>query len=60
MEQGRELRFMYRCLGHDRAGAAKFLHVTPRTVFNWETGRLPVPFAPFKLLRLLTRCELLG
>jgi hypothetical protein len=49
---------MYRMLGHDRAGAAKLLHVTPCTVFNWETGRVAVPYAQFKLLRLLTRSEL--
>ena len=51
---------MYRQLGHDRASIAKFLRVTPRTLFNWETGRSGIPFATLKLLRLLVRCELPG
>lgn len=51
---------MYRELGHDRTSIAKFLRVTPRTLFNWETGRSPVPFSTLKLLRLLVRSELPG
>ena len=59
-EQGLQLRSLYRELGHDRTSVAKFLHVTPRTLFNWESGRSPVPFSTLKLLRLLVRSELPG
>lgn len=51
---------MYRQLGHDRAGIAKFLQVTVRTLHNWESGRASIPFAAFKLLRLHLRLELPG
>lgn len=60
MEQGRKLRSMYRELGHDRTSAAKFFRITPRTLFNWEAGRTSIPFAAFKLLRLMLRSELPG
>ena len=60
MEQGRKLRSMYRELGHDRTSAAKFFRITPRTLFNWEAGRTAIPFAVFKLLRLMLRSELPG
>lgn len=60
MEQGRELRGLYRELSHTRTSIAKFLRVTPRTLFNWETGRAPIPVAVLKLLRLLRRSELPG
>ena len=60
MEQGAALRSLYRQLGHDRRGAAKFLRVTPRTLLNWEAGATPIPFAVLKLLRLLVRSELPG
>lgn len=51
---------MYRELGHDRASAAKLLHVTVRTLQNWESGRNAVPYAAYKLLRLMCRHELPG
>lgn len=60
IEQGRELRGLYRELGHTRTSIAKFLRVTPRTLFNWETGRTAIPVATLKLLRLLRRSELPG
>jgi hypothetical protein len=58
LAQGREFRSLYRILGHDRSSIAKFLRVTPRTLFNWETGRAAIPFAAFKLVRLMARSEL--
>jgi hypothetical protein len=37
---------------------AKLLHVTPRTLHNWNSGRYDIPYAAFKLLRVLLRYEL--
>ncbi|MBU6503469.1 MAG: phage protein [Burkholderiales bacterium] len=39
---------------------AKLLHVTPRTLHNWIAGRHDIPYAAFKLLRVLLRYELPG
>ncbi|MCE7914596.1 MAG: hypothetical protein DYH15_07915 [Nitrosomonas sp. PRO4] len=36
------------------------LHVTYRTMHNWESGRVQVPYAAFKLLRILTGFDLPG
>ena len=38
--------------------AAEMLRVTYRTLHNWESGRIQVPYAAFKLLRILTGYEL--
>jgi len=51
---------MYRSLGLDLAGCAKLLHVTERTLHNWECAKHDIPHATFKLLRLLNRMELPG
>lgn len=51
---------MYRNLGMDLAACAKFLHVTQRTLHNWESGKHDIPFAAYKLLRLMNRMELPG
>jgi transcriptional regulator with XRE-family HTH domain len=40
--------------------AGKLFRVTPRTVRNWEAGRALVPYAAFKLLRILRGYELPG
>lgn len=53
-------RSMYRSLGLDLPGCAKLLHVTERTLHNWESGKHDIPFAAYKLLRLLNRMELPG
>jgi hypothetical protein len=37
---------------------AKLLHVTPRTLHNWNSGRYDIPYAALKLLRVLLRYEL--
>lgn len=38
--------------------AAKLLHVSVRTVHNWEAGIVRVPFAAYKLMRILRGVEL--
>jgi hypothetical protein len=39
--------------GLDVGRAARLLHVAPRTVRRWESGRCRVPYAAFRLLRLM-------
>lgn len=39
-------------------GVAKLLHVTPRTVRYWFSGQSSVPYAAFKLLRVMRWFEL--
>ena len=51
---------MYRNLGLDLPGCAKLLHVTERTLHNWESGKHDIPFAAYKLLRLLNRMDRKG
>ncbi|MEZ0245955.1 MAG: VC1465 family Xer recombination activation factor [Methylophilaceae bacterium] len=43
-----------------REEAACLLHVTERTVRLWESGKSSIPYAAYKLLRLLTGGELPG
>nr|WP_315232963.1 VC1465 family Xer recombination activation factor [uncultured Albidiferax sp.] len=43
-----------------RADVAKYLQVSERTFHNWESGRHVIPFAVYKLLRLLNHMELPG
>ena len=51
---------MYRNLGWDQAACAKNLHITRRTLHNWESGRHDIPYTAYRLLRLLNRMELPG
>ena len=51
---------MYRQMGLDRPAAAKLLHVSERTLHNWETGVHEIPYSAYKLLRLLSYSELPG
>lgn len=51
-EQGARMRSMYLSLGMNRAACAKFLHVTERTLHNWESGQHAIPYTAYKLLRL--------
>lgn len=37
---------------------AKALHVTPRTVRNWFSGKVGIPYAAYRLMRILGRYEL--
>ncbi len=39
-------------------GAAKLLHVTPRTIQYWISGRVRVPYAAYRLVRILRLFEL--
>ena len=45
-------------LGLTSETAAKMLHVTPRTVRYWISGKVLVPYAAYRLLRILTGAEL--
>ena len=40
--------------------AAKMLHVTPRTIRYWFAGKVAVPYAAYKLVRVLRWFELPG
>lgn len=40
-------------------GTAKMLHVTSRTVANWECGSTRIPYSAYKLLRLKANGEML-
>ena len=53
-------RAMYRNLGLSRLDIAQLLHVTERTLHNWDTGHHEIPYSAYRLLRLLTRQELPG
>ena len=53
-------RAMYQNLGLTRPDLAKLLHVTERTLHNWDTGHHEIPYSAYRLLRLLTRQELPG
>jgi len=53
-------RAMYRNLGYSRPDVAKLLHVSERTLHNWETGHHEIPYSAYRLLRLLTRQDLPG
>ena len=39
---------------------AEFLHVTVRTVRNWESGKHDIPFSAYKVLRLMTGMDIPG
>jgi DNA-binding transcriptional regulator YiaG len=54
-EQFREIRLMHR---YSIDEVAKVLQVTPRTVRHWESGITRIPYAAFKLLRILVAHEL--
>lgn len=51
---------MYASLGFSTEDAAKFLQVSPRTVQLWVSGRQRIPYAAFKLLRVMLHYELPG
>lgn len=46
--------------GYSKKEAANMVFVTERTWQNWESGRIRVPYAVFKLFRILTGFELPG
>ena len=50
-----------RCnMGWSIADASKYFQVTERTWHNWESGLHRIPFAVYKLCRVLARLELPG
>lgn len=53
-------RAMYRNLGLSRLDAAQLLHVSERTLHNWESGHHEIPYSAYKLMRLLNHQELPG
>lgn len=53
MAKARRFDAMCRQLGYTRASAAKTLQVSERTLHNWVSGRTAVPYAAYKLLRVL-------
>lgn len=60
MKTGRRFHRMFSSLGWSTADVAKFLQVSVRTVQLWVSGRVRVPYAAYKLLRLQLRYELPG
>ncbi len=60
MEQGRKFKAMFSSLGLTVADVANFLQVSPRTVQLWVSGRVRIPYAAYKLMRLQLRYELPG
>ena len=54
-EQFREAREF---TGRSRQSVADLLGVSLRTVGHWETGRSRVPYAPYKLLRVLLKGDI--
>ena len=57
---GYRLRAARCTLGWSIADAAKYFQVTERTWHNWESGAHRIPFAVYKLCRVLARIELPG
>ena len=55
-------RFKLLCMdaGLNVDAVGKLLHVTPRTVRYWFAGKTAVPYASYRLLRILARYELPG
>lgn len=51
---------MYARLGFSVADVAQFLQVSTRTVHEWISGRVRIPFAAYKLLRVQLHYELPG
>ncbi|TAM45194.1 MAG: hypothetical protein EPN61_06280 [Burkholderiaceae bacterium] len=53
-------RFKVMCAdaGLNLDAVAKLLHVTPRTVRYWFSGQTSVPYASYRLMRILCRYEL--
>ncbi|WP_382324854.1 VC1465 family Xer recombination activation factor [Hydrogenophaga sp. UC242_53] len=60
MEQALRFKAMYSQLGFSVADAAHFLQVSTRTVHQWISGRVRIPFAAYKLLRVQLHYELPG
>ena len=57
---GSRLRYARLKLGWSVEAAGKYFQVTDRTWHNWETGSHRIPFAVYKLCRVLAQLELPG
>ncbi len=57
---GFRLRYARLKLGWSIEQAGKYFQVTDRTWHNWETAAHRIPFAVYKLARILARLELPG
>jgi hypothetical protein len=55
---GSRLKVMLADLGLNPDSAGKMLHVNPRTVRYWISGKTLVPYAAYRLLRILSGSEL--
>ena len=55
MEQGQQFKALYASLGFNASEAAQLLQVSTRSVQNWVSGVVPVPYMAMKLLRLMLR-----
>lgn len=55
---GSRFRVLLADTGLSVEAAAQLLHVTPRTVRYWISGRVTVPYAAYKLVRVLRLFEL--
>ena len=55
---GSRLKVMLADLGLTPDSAAQALHVTPRTVRYWISGKTLVPYAAYRLLRIMAGAEL--
>jgi hypothetical protein len=60
MDRAKRFDVLCRLLGLSREDAAQLLQVSIRTLHNWCSGQVRVPFMAFKCLRLLHRQELPG
>ena len=56
--QGSRFKILLADAGLSIDDAAKLLHVTPRTIRYWISGKVTVPYAAYKLLRVLRLFEL--
>lgn len=58
MELGLRFKVMCADAGLNTEAVAKVLHVTTRTVQNYFSGRVAIPYAAYRLVRILGRYEL--
>ena len=56
--QGSRFRILLSDAGLSLDEAAKHLHVTPRTIRYWVSGKVTVPYSAYKLLRVMRLFEL--
>lgn len=58
LHQGARFKILLIDAGLTPETAAQMLHVTPRTIRYWVSGRVTVPYAAFRLLRVMRLFEL--